>query len=85
MATGLCRYDAYVIIAAQLDGTLGGSGEFSVDVCNEPARHVTVIIRAGDGLGVRVDVELCPVHDRELAETAPGYVRSIKKRIPSTT
>lgn len=70
----LCRFDAFEVIAAQLEG-----GEYSVDVCAVPATSRTVVQRYGDGLTVSVDVEVCDAHERVVAER-PGYRRSIKKR-----
>jgi hypothetical protein len=77
--TGLCRYDAYVVVAAQLDG-----GEYAVDVCDEPATHRALVRRAGDGLAVEIDVEVCAEHQHEVG-AVPGYQRSIKFRARSST
>ncbi len=77
--TGLCRYDAYVVVAAQLDS----NGEFSVDVCDDAATHRAIVRRDGDGLTVAVDVDVCLTHDLILS-TAPGWRTSKKIRRTST-
>lgn len=71
-----CRYDRYEIVAAQLEG----QPEFSVDICENPATHTALVERAGDGLAVRVDVDVCLIHD-DVLSAAPGWKTSIKKRI----
>jgi len=78
--TGLCRYERYVIVTAQLEGT----GEFSVDVCEEPATHRVIVRAAGDGLAVEVDAEVCTRHERVVSDAA-GHERSIKLRRPVRT
>lgn len=72
LSTGLCRYDAYETVAAQLTGPdYPASGE----VCDDPAVHTAVIRRVGDGLTVEVAVEVCETHDLVLS-SAPGWETS---------
>lgn len=75
-----CRYDRYTVVAAQLEGT----GEFTVDVCEDQARYVAHLQRSGGGVTVSVDVDVCLSHDMVLS-TAPGWKTSIMFRQPLTT
>jgi hypothetical protein len=77
--TGLCRYDAYAVVAAQLDG-----GDLAADACDQVATYRTILRREGDGLTVEVCVEVCLTHDL-LLSTANGWKRSIKIRRRAVT
>lgn len=74
MTTGLCRFEAYEQLAQQLDGT-----EPSGEGCDRAATHTAIVQRAGDGLTVRVDVQVCLRHDVTIG-AAPGWQRSIRLR-----
>lgn len=74
MTTGLCRLAAYEALAQQLDGT-----EPSGEACDRPATHTVTVQRDGDGITVRVEVQVCLRHDVTLG-AVPGYVKSIRLR-----
>jgi hypothetical protein len=75
LSTGLCRWDGYEILAAQLTADFEPSGV----TCDNPAVHTAIVRRAGDGLTVEVSADVCETHDLVLS-TAPGWVTSRRIR-----
>jgi hypothetical protein len=73
---GLCRHDRYQVVVAQL----GADGAFTVEACDQPATYIAVMAGDGEGLSVRIDVDVCTDHNNLLADEDPGWRRSIKRR-----
>jgi hypothetical protein len=66
---GLCRYDAYRVIAAQLEG-----GTYMVSLCDLAAVERVSVTWSGDGLGVDVQVDVCGDHGQLIGDHDDGFI-----------
>lgn len=79
MAVGrLCRWDWLVETAAMMDG----AAPVELPACERPVEHRVFLQRDiyGGGMTIRIDVDLCDVHEVE-ACAVDGYKGSVKKRV----
>lgn len=71
--TGLCRYGAYLAI----EGLLQGAAD-AADTCDDQVTHTVCMQQLGDGLSIRVDVDVCRRHQIFLSYYA-GCQWSVKQ------